>query len=131
VPLVRERVLEVQMLHAAGLQGPELDWKSPVDKMACNPYTMVRYKHELCVGKTVRSSRNPVFHDKFSFHLSLEGELGEVRIEVFNKEKEGQPSTFIREARIELDALNLEARQSQEHWLNLGGGGLLGFTYTR
>ncbi|EKX40237.1 hypothetical protein GUITHDRAFT_154197 [Guillardia theta CCMP2712] len=125
----KEKQIELEILHGTDFQGPELYWKTGVKAITSNPYCLIVYHNQVCRGKTVKSSRNPIFHDKLKFHAPLDGPLGSARMSVLCDEGAGEPHTFMGEATIDFDklvdlmALDEGGNSKISHsWIQLRGG---------
>mmetsp|Transcript_23091 Transcript_23091/g.46403 ORF Transcript_23091/g.46403 Transcript_23091/m.46403 type:complete len:98 (+) Transcript_23091:3-296(+) len=77
-------------------------------------------------GKTVRSSRNPVFKDTITLHAPSFGDLGRLSLAVYCQEAAGQADTLVGAAEVDLDAVIEQESKSIEDgahkWMNLEGG---------
>jgi len=73
---LRERLVQLDILHASNLEAKACYWKKGVSAMLCHPYCIVTYGQEMVRGKTVHNSRNPIIKDSIALHAPLSGRLG-------------------------------------------------------
>ncbi|KAI5634766.1 c2 domain-containing protein [Phthorimaea operculella] len=101
-------IVTIIVVEARGIPDP------PGDRATHNVYCKIRLGSETCKTKTVHSSHNPEWRERFKLHLNTDHLL---RVSVWDK---GKQKNFM--GSCEIDLSNLQKERTHEMWQDLDDG---------